>query len=839
MNKTWKRLASAFLSVVMIASLAILPVQAEGAETTLSLDWEKSDTAVTVSISTSAPIPKMGTIGFKITYDATALKFNPGSSAGYITGLTMTANESASGTVAVNWLDLTGAGVDVSSGKIADLVFDADMTKEASMAEFSFVDGKSSVANNDMTEIYDVVNGGSITAEVPGTAPQIASVELTPSSVEVNGTDITVTAAATSTSGNPMPVTLTVEPEGNGVAVANGRIVVDGKAKAGSYTVTATDEGGKTASATLTVTRAESVAASVKIDDSMSDTLVIPASGETATTFKASVLDQFGDPMSGTITWTTSGTLPEGVTVTDAGVATVISAAQPGSFTLTASDGTFTDSMTVKVVNVVVTVKPVEKPTYGMTWKEILPLTGITATQGANAVAVKSAVRYIGDNKDDVSDVLPAAGDYTVTVLASTDAGSAPAVVDVTVAPRAITVKVPNFDSVPHDGKEHSDSKTVKVDEANLVKGELVGNDVVNVTYSAEGTDIGSYEPTVSCDNTNYKVVLEGGWLPIAPKNVHVEIEPKYPDEIMSKDDLLDALKKDDPMKALVDLLGLPTQITVTYSGGSQRVTLNWAIRSHKGDKAILTTPDEIAKYLKDFANNVNGTEAIELVPVMSDEFSYLQPDLKKFEAISLNVSQFSGSNGSGGGSGSGSGAAWRPDNRGGQDIILTPVSVFNDVPDSFWAYGDINWCFYRGIMQGTADKTFSPSRNTNRQQLWMVLGRLSGTNPANMATAREWAVNTGVSDGTNATASLTRQQMVTMLYRWAQSKGYNGELPANLSSFADGAQVSDYARDAMAWAVANGIINGDGTNLNPHATASRAHFAAIMHRFCVKFNVV
>ena len=42
-----------------------------------------------------------------------------------------------------------------------------------------------------------------------------------------------------------------------------------------------------------------------------------------------------------------------------------------------------------------------------------------------------------------------------------------------------------------------------------------------------------------------------------------------------------------------------------------------------------------------------------------------------------------------------------------------------------------------------------------------------------------------------------------------------------------------------MAWAVANGIINGDGTNLNPHATASRAHFAAIMHRFCVKFNVV
>ena len=91
------------------------------------------------------------------------------------------------------------------------------------------------------------------------------------------------------------------------------------------------------------------------------------------------------------------------------------------------------------------------------------------------------------------------------------------------------------------------------------------------------------------------------------------------------------------------------------------------------------------------------------------------------------------------------------------------------------------------------------------------------------------WAKAKGVSDGTNPNANITREQLVTMMYRYAGSPKADGKL----DSFSDATSVSIYAADAMQWAVANGIVNGSNGKLNPQDNATRAEVAAILMRFC------
>lgn len=163
----------------------------------------------------------------------------------------------------------------------------------------------------------------------------------------------------------------------------------------------------------------------------------------------------------------------------------------------------------------------------------------------------------------------------------------------------------------------------------------------------------------------------------------------------------------------------------------------------------------------------------------------------------------------------------------------------FSDVSGSHWASAEISWAAEKGIMQGVGDGFFAPERTVTRQQLWMVMARMDGSNPADMAAACAWAKNNSVSDGTRPGDSLTRQQMVAILYRYAQLKGYSVAGSADTSSFPDHVNVSNYAKDAMAWAVGSGIVAGtsDG-RLNPGGTATRAQFVVMMHRFCELYDM-
>lgn len=159
--------------------------------------------------------------------------------------------------------------------------------------------------------------------------------------------------------------------------------------------------------------------------------------------------------------------------------------------------------------------------------------------------------------------------------------------------------------------------------------------------------------------------------------------------------------------------------------------------------------------------------------------------------------------------------------------------TFFSDVPESFWAYDEIAWAYDNGYVNGTSASSFSPNASISRQQVWMILARLSGADPANMSAAREWAVTNGVSDGTTPGGAVTRQQLVALLYRYATLMGYANDQRADLSAYPDAGTVAGYAVEPMQWSVANSIVGGtsNGT-LDPTGTATRAQFAVILYRF-------
>lgn len=156
----------------------------------------------------------------------------------------------------------------------------------------------------------------------------------------------------------------------------------------------------------------------------------------------------------------------------------------------------------------------------------------------------------------------------------------------------------------------------------------------------------------------------------------------------------------------------------------------------------------------------------------------------------------------------------------------------FPDVPSSHWAAGEINWANQMGYMNG-GKNGFDPDGNITFQQLWMVLARLTGSHPASMTDARRWAVNGGFAEGASPTGAVKRHQLVTALYRCAHLMGSTNRNTASLAGYADSRTVPASARDAFAWAVANGIIGGNSNGrLDPNGTLTRAQFSVILYRF-------
>ncbi|MEQ2455772.1 discoidin domain-containing protein [Flavonifractor hominis] len=158
---------------------------------------------------------------------------------------------------------------------------------------------------------------------------------------------------------------------------------------------------------------------------------------------------------------------------------------------------------------------------------------------------------------------------------------------------------------------------------------------------------------------------------------------------------------------------------------------------------------------------------------------------------------------------------------------------AFSDVPATHWASEAVDYVVSEGLFNGTSDTTFSPDASMTRAMFFTVLARLDGVDTTGGATwyekAMAWAVAEGITDGTNPEATITREQLAVMLYRYAGSPATEG----SLTGFADAASVSSWAQDAMEWAVAEGILTGkNGSALDPQGTASRAEVATMLMRF-------
>ncbi len=147
------------------------------------------------------------------------------------------------------------------------------------------------------------------------------------------------------------------------------------------------------------------------------------------------------------------------------------------------------------------------------------------------------------------------------------------------------------------------------------------------------------------------------------------------------------------------------------------------------------------------------------------------------------------------------------------------------------WSEKNIDFVSARGLLNGTSANTFSPNAPTTRAQLWTVLARQADADLTGGANwyekAQKWSAANGISDGTNPSGTISRAQMVAMLWRAAGSP----ELKAAAGRFSDVAASSYYA-DAVAWAVESGITTGtkDG-RFDPYASCTRAQIAAFLYR--------
>ncbi len=169
-----------------------------------------------------------------------------------------------------------------------------------------------------------------------------------------------------------------------------------------------------------------------------------------------------------------------------------------------------------------------------------------------------------------------------------------------------------------------------------------------------------------------------------------------------------------------------------------------------------------------------------------------------------------------------------------GPDKPVEPSALpFVDVSVNAWYYESVKAAYEAGLMNGVTDTEFAPNATLTRAMIWTILARASGVDTEGGATwyakAQEWVVAKGVSDGEDPMGNVTREQLVTMLWRLNGSEVMTGYI----GNYIDTGDISEWANQAMLWAVQNGIIEGDeNMALAPKADTTRAQAATFFVRY-------
>ncbi|MEE1013466.1 MAG: S-layer homology domain-containing protein [Clostridia bacterium] len=196
--------------------------------------------------------------------------------------------------------------------------------------------------------------------------------------------------------------------------------------------------------------------------------------------------------------------------------------------------------------------------------------------------------------------------------------------------------------------------------------------------------------------------------------------------------------------------------------------------------------------------------------------------------------------------------AKWTEDEKSTENNAGAALTTFTDVETGAWYEGAVAYAVENNLFKGISETEFAPDSAMTRAMLVTVLYRLENPTEkerthsfADVADgewyteAVSWAAESGVVNGVNETAfapeeNITREQMATILFRYAQFKGYDTASTMELSQFTDFTVISDWALSAQQWANASGLIQGTSeTTLAPQDTATRAQVATILKRFC------
>lgn len=194
-----------------------------------------------------------------------------------------------------------------------------------------------------------------------------------------------------------------------------------------------------------------------------------------------------------------------------------------------------------------------------------------------------------------------------------------------------------------------------------------------------------------------------------------------------------------------------------------------------------------------------------------------------------------------------------QPDNPDTPDTPVIPDAGFDDVAEGDWFYEAVNYVVYKGYFKGMTESEFGPNYAMTRAMFVTVLGRMAGIDTGDYSNSVftdlakgqyyvpyvAWAYENGIVKGTSDTTFepntfITREQMATILFRYADAMGYELEDgdESLLDLFTDGDKVDSWAKEAVAWAISNGIISGTDKGIEPLEYAQRCHVAQIIYRF-------
>lgn len=167
----------------------------------------------------------------------------------------------------------------------------------------------------------------------------------------------------------------------------------------------------------------------------------------------------------------------------------------------------------------------------------------------------------------------------------------------------------------------------------------------------------------------------------------------------------------------------------------------------------------------------------------------------------------------------------------------------FIDVHPGDWFYDDVYTAWERHLVAGMTEKLYMPQRAMSRAMTVTILSRFEEEIPtvdgAWYESARVWGMENGICDGTRMEEDVTREQLATMLWRYARYRGWDVSARGDVSAFSDADKISPFADDAITWAMGTGILGGKGEGiLDPGGKATRAEFAAMLNRFCALYDL-